>query len=309
VVISSQATSARAANLIASFIIIPVAFLLQGEASLLLFGNFTALWLIALFLAVVAVLFVRLGVRIFNREHLLGRTIDYLDLQGAWRTFWQAFWPRQGLKHLYLRKFPRHLHRLRPEIIFTVLVTFGGGALLGFWGVRQFPLPVGLLELPETLDLGSLDRAVEQSGLLPSFSVRAILINNTRALLIAGGLAIFSLGMLPQLLLLVPMALIAYVAFQIEPLGVDAWRFIGAFVLPHGLLELPAAILATAQAMRMGVMILREPDKGGGVTGMLRELGNFLQLFIAVVLPLLAAAAWIEAQITPWVVKGLLQSL
>jgi uncharacterized membrane protein SpoIIM required for sporulation len=309
VVISSQATSSRAANLIASFIIIPIAMLLQGEASLLLFGDFTTLWLIALFLVIVTVLFVRLGVRIFDREHLLGRTIDYIDLGGAWRTFWQALWPHKGVRHLYLKKIPRQFRRLRPELLFTIVVVFGGGALVGLWGAQRFPLPVDLLELPETVDLESFDTAVEASGLLPSFSAKAILINNARSLLIAAGLAIFSLGTLSQILLLTPMALITYVAVQVEPLGMNLWLFLGAFVLPHALLELPAAVLATAQAMRMGVMILREPEKGGGVTGMIREFGNFLQLFIVVILPLLLAAAWIEVKITPRLVIAFLESL
>jgi phosphatidylserine synthase len=45
IVISVQSTSVKAANLLASFIVIPVAILMQGEAVMLFWGNETVLWL------------------------------------------------------------------------------------------------------------------------------------------------------------------------------------------------------------------------------------------------------------------------
>jgi ABC-type transport system involved in multi-copper enzyme maturation permease subunit len=44
VVVSTQATTVRAANLLASFIIIPVAFLIQGESIVMFWGNYQTLW-------------------------------------------------------------------------------------------------------------------------------------------------------------------------------------------------------------------------------------------------------------------------
>jgi uncharacterized membrane protein SpoIIM required for sporulation/ABC-type transport system involved in multi-copper enzyme maturation permease subunit len=309
VVVSSQATSARAANLVASFIIIPVAFLLQGEASLLLFGNYTVLWLIALFLVITDVLFVRMGVRVFNREQLLGRTLDQLDLKGAWRTFWQALWPAEGLVHLYTRQLPKRLRRLWPELLFTVLVVFGGGILVGLWGSDTFPLPAQAIDLPNMVDMEDFDSAVQASGLLPALSTRAILWNNVRSLLLAALGALFTLGTVAELLLMVPLAVVAYAFFEIPKLGIDPGRFILISIMPHGVLELPVAVIATAQAMRMGITILRDPDAGGGVMGILRELGHFIQLFVALIIPLLALAAWIEAHVTPRLVMSLLNSL
>jgi len=309
VVISSQATSTRAANLIASFIILPLAFLLQGEASLLLFGDYDVLWLIALFLSVTTLLFVRMGIHVFNREHLLGRTIDALDVRGGWRTFWQACWPQQGVKRLYTQDIPRQLRVLWPEIIFTLLVVFGGGWAVGLWGAHFFPLPSELLTLPETLDLESFDTAVQEIGLLPTFSWGALLWNNTRSLLLSALLALFSLGTLAEILLLLPLAIIAYLVLQVPRLGISAGSFLAAFVLPHGVIELLAGVLATAQAMRIGVVILRAPEEGGGVMGMVRELGHFLRLFWAVVFPLLVVAAWIEVEITPRLAINFLNGL
>ena len=94
-------------------------------------------------------------------------------------------------------------------------------------------------------------------------------------------------------------AIIAYIVMQVGNIGLNPWIFFAVTVLPHGILELPAAIIATAQAMRMGDVILTPPNEGGGVNGIIRELGHLIKLFVAVVLPLLLIAAWVEAEITP----------
>ncbi|MBI3740762.1 MAG: ABC transporter permease subunit, partial [Chloroflexi bacterium] len=52
VVVSSHTTSVRAANLLASFIIIPMAFLLQAESVLLFWGQYDVLWYIILALLI-----------------------------------------------------------------------------------------------------------------------------------------------------------------------------------------------------------------------------------------------------------------
>lgn len=299
VIISSQSTSVRAANLLASFIIIPMAFLLQAEAGLLLFADYTALWLIALGLVVVNILLIRLGIHVFNREQLLGRDLDELNLRGALRTFWESAWPRRGLKALYTQEIPAIVRAMRPEVLITTAVIIVGGLLVGGWGIRNFPLPPGAFTLTQINDLESISSMVTQSGLLASFSPWTVLFNNVRSLLVGALLGLFSLGILAILLLLAPAIIIVYIVAQIGGIGVNPWLFLAVTVLPHGIVELPAAILATAQAMRVGDVILSPPEAGGGVNGMLRELGHFVKLFVSVVLPLLLLAAWIETKITP----------
>ncbi len=302
VIVSSQATSVRAANLLASFIIIPMAFLLQAQAGFLLFADYAILWWITIFLVVVNILLIRLGIRVFDREHLLGRDLDYIDLGRAWKTFWDAALPRRGLKALYFEEIPALLRAMRAEILVTFLIVFVGGALVGMWGAARFPLPASLIDFEYISDVAMIEEAVGRTGLLPVFSTEAVFYNNARALLGGALLSIFSLGVLGGLLLLAPIALIVYVMLQVMPLGISPWLFLTAFILPHGILELPAALLATAQAMRMGDVILEPPDDGGGMIGIVRELGRFVKLFVALVLPLLLIAAWIEVNITPHLV-------
>lgn len=302
VIVSSQSTSVRAANLLASFIIIPMAFLLQAEAGLLLFSNFQALWLIALFLIVLNVLLIRLGVRAFDREHLLGRDIDQIDLKNGWRTFWEAAWPRGGLRGLYLREIPQQLRALRPELALTVLVILAGAWVIGSWTAAQFPLPAKVLAFQGQLDRKTFQQAIEQSGILPTFSAWAILENNIRSLVGGALLGSFTMGIGALMLLTAPLAIIAYIVLQVPAAGINPWFFLAIFVLPHGILELPAAVIATAQAMKIGDIVLRAPEEGGGFNGMVREAGHFVQLMIAVVIPLLLAAALVEAHITPQLV-------
>jgi uncharacterized membrane protein SpoIIM required for sporulation/ABC-type transport system involved in multi-copper enzyme maturation permease subunit len=301
VIVSSQSTSVRAANLVASFIIIPMALLLQVEAWLLLFANHFALWMIALALLLVDVLLVRLGIRIFNREHLLGRVIDKVDLKKAAHTFWRAVWPSDGIVALYVREIPRIIRGARAELIVTLIVMIVGGLAIGGWAAKSFPLPAEAFSFSELTDpsAGSISELVQETGLLPSFSTGAVFWNNVRSLIAAGVLAMLSLGILALILLLAPMAIVAYLGFQVGNLGVNPLLFVLLGIMPHGLLELPAAILATAQAMRMGDILLAPPSKGGGISGVIREVGHFLKLFVAVVLPLLLIAAWIEVNVTP----------
>src|SRR5258706_4896666 len=91
IVISTQSTTVRAANLLASFIVIPVALLIQGESALMFWGTNQILWLAVFGVAVMSILIVRLGLVHFKRENLLGREIDVLNLGWAGKTFWQAF--------------------------------------------------------------------------------------------------------------------------------------------------------------------------------------------------------------------------
>jgi uncharacterized membrane protein SpoIIM required for sporulation/ABC-type transport system involved in multi-copper enzyme maturation permease subunit len=299
VIVSSQSTSVRAANLVASFIIVPMALLLQAEAGLLLYANYSALWLIVLALFIVNVILVRMGIRIFNREQLLGSDLDQLDLRKGLQVFWHAVFPRHGLVRMYREEIPTIIREMKAEVLVTVSVMLLGGLVLGMWGASTFPLPADFFNLESAIDPDTVRSMVSQTGLLRQFSLWAVLLNNVRSLLLSAMLSVLSLGILAVLLLMAPSAIIAYLVLQIGKAGIDPLGFMAVGVLPHGIIEIPAAILATAQAMRMGDIILSPPDEGGGIFGIVRQLGHFIKLFLAVVLPLLLVASWIEVNITP----------
>lgn len=311
VVLSSQTTSVRAANLLASFIIIPVALLVQGESLIILYAGNHVLWYILIFLIVTDVMLVRMGLRLFNREELLGREIDELNIGSLWRTFrrylgWQP-WPsgkrRLPLRWLlgfYLREVPAVLRRSALALA-VVLIGLLGSVLVGWVVARALPAPPGFLNL-DAISAETFTASLSTTTWLPAFTPLGVLGNNVRSLLAAALLGTFSFGALAVALLMAPIAIIVYMAFQMAWAGYNPLIFALTFVMPHGILELPAAIIATALAVRLGATFIA-PPKGMTVgEGWLQALADFVRLFVAVVIPLLAVAAWIEVHVTPAVV-------
>ncbi len=302
VVVSSHTTSVRAANLLASFIIIPMAFLLQGETVLLFWGQYDAMWFILAGLFVANVLLIRTGIRTFNREEILAREIDEINLGSLFRKFRHYFvGARFSVVGVYRDQVPRLLRENRLPIAAT-LVAVIGGMVLG-WGIAwQYPLPANSIPLRIDAEVFQRQLATPGYNFIPAIDTWAIFSNNIRALLLASLLGLFSFGSLALILLLVPMGVIGFFAGEMIPLGSDPITFLVAFILPHGIVELPAAILATAFGLRLGASIIAPPAGVTAGENLLRALAELLKIFIFVVLPMLLVAAWIEANITPQIV-------
>jgi uncharacterized membrane protein SpoIIM required for sporulation len=81
--------------------------------------------------------------------------------------------------------------------------------------------------------------------------------------------------------------------------GMPPLTFLTAFILPHGIFEIPAIIFAGAAVLNMGAA-LAAPSKGKSVgEAWLRSLANWVKIMVAVVIPLLLAASVFETIITP----------
>jgi len=322
VVVSSQTTSVRAANLLASFIIIPMALLIQGEAIIMFWANYDVLWWIVLFLAVVDIILVRMGIHTFNREELLGREIDELNIASLWRTFcghlrWEPWFFGLDLQEESGEKMPVWLRWLRtvgglygrdiPAILrrsWLALVVVAVGLLfsacIGYGFAARYPLPPEMLRLENV----SAEMFAELPAVdwLPTFTVWGVLVNNVRSLLGGALLAVFSFGTLAVPLLMAPLAIVFFFVTQAAYVGYSPVLFFAAFVLPHGLLELPAASIATALAVRLGATFMSPPRGMTVGEGWLWALADFIKVFFALVVPLLALAAVIEVHVTPSIV-------
>jgi uncharacterized membrane protein SpoIIM required for sporulation len=320
VVISSQTTSVRAANLLASFIIIPMALLIQAESVVMFWGNFDTLWVIACGLLVIILILIRMGVRTFNREEILGREIDELNLRRTGRLIRHFFLASpcemansrrdpnavtpplrllRWLGRVYRHDLPYLLrHNWLPVAIVVVFLVVA--SVLGWIYVARYPFPQGTLTL-EDLSRQDFD-SLSNISFLPSLTTGGILAHNIQVLLLAGVAAVISLGVLAILMLMVPIALVGFLAGQISWLGYSPLVFLAAFILPHGLFEIPAAVIATAFALRIGASITA-PREGLTVgEGLLAALADFLKVFLFLVLPLLLLAAFVEAKLTPQIV-------
>jgi stage II sporulation protein M len=108
------------------------------------------------------------------------------------------------------------------------------------------------------------------------------------------------------LVLMLPFAVIGFFAATIAMTGISPWVFLVAFVLPHGIFEIPAIVFAGGAALKLGAT-LTAPAKGRTMSeALLRSLANWTRIMIAVVVPMLLVAAVLEIFVTPWVAVQLL---
>lgn len=307
VVISSQTTSVRAANLLASFIIIPMAMLVQGESLIMFWAQYDVLWWVILGLLLVTLVLIRMGVRLFNREELLGRDIDEINLKAGWRTFADAFHGvgrGHGWAVWYRGEVLPTVRRLRWPIGFTAVALLLA-VLLGYHysTVYRLPLPAGNLAGVAANFNGNL----AQLGFVSAGGAAWVFFTNLRALALATLLGVFSFGVLGLVLLMVPLGLTGYFAGQVTLIGLSPLAFFVAFILPHGVFEITAAVLEGAAILRLGGSVISPPTGKTLSEGWLMALADWAKISLALVLPLLLVAALVEVFITPLVVSAVLR--
>jgi len=115
-------------------------------------------------------------------------------------------------------------------------------------------------------------------------------------------LAVFTVGIAAILLLMVPTILVGYLVTQMAAAGMDPLA-LWAALIPHSLVEIPAAILAGAAAIRLGASILAPPPGKTVGEGWILALAEATRLWFALILPLLLLAAIVEVTVTPWLVR------
>ncbi len=302
VVISSQTTSVRASNLLASFIIVPMALLIQTEAVALFFANYTGLWWVILGLSVTAVILLRMGIHLFNREELLGRDIDQLRLGWMARYFWAHFvgetaagkWP--GMRAWYRQTFGL-LRELKLPALATA-IAFLGALLLGRVLTDAYPFPAAIqsqLTGRTILDNFRFIQTIQAD--LPWL----IFAQNVRVLLLQALLGIFTFGVMGVLVFMLPWSLISFGAAQLAIAGQNPFTFLLATIIPHAVIELPALWLVAAAALRWQIVLIAPPPNRTVSESWLQAAAHFCRLLVGIAIPLLILAAFIEAYITPQV--------
>jgi uncharacterized membrane protein SpoIIM required for sporulation/ABC-type transport system involved in multi-copper enzyme maturation permease subunit len=300
VVISVQATSARAANLLASFIIVPMSLLLVGESMIMFWANYKVLWWVIFGQFLITSLLLRTGIAYFNREELLGRELDSLNLRWSLNIFLSDFRGQaKSISSWYRHVFRQVIPQMR---IPTILVFFalGIGAWIGAQQANTYVLPEQVLDW-SNLE-GGFVQGFEGIDAVRFFSVSGVStvwLHNLRAISLATLLALFTFGVLGVLVLMLPFVLIGFFAGTVANLGVSPWIFLTAFVLPHGIFEIPAIILAGGAALRLGAT-LTAPAEGRTMSeALLESLSDWAKIMIAIVIPLFLVAAVMEIFVTP----------
>jgi len=311
VVVSSQTTSTRAANLLASFIIIPMTLIINGESIIMFLApdaesprGIGALWAIIVGMAVAVVLLLRLGNSIFNREELLGRSIDAINFSSTLKRIWGHMIAvdehgnrAENLLDWYRRAIPYSLRQSRQAIFITIGV-FTVYFIIGFVVALQ---PQWQVTLPPQDSLGEFSTPVLQQNISAQVNESAlsfIITQNGRVLLGTLILSMFSFGIAAYVIPPVTFTVLGYL-FSI--ILISGWNplifFVG--ILPHGIVEIPIIVIATAVSFRLGSIITRPPNRQTIGSALTMALGDAIKVSLGVVIPGLIIAALLEVYLTP----------
>lgn len=316
VVVSSQTTSTRAANLLASFIIIPMTLLVQAESVIMFLApdaespsGIGALWAIIIGMWVTVVLLLRVGNAIFNREELLGRTIDQLNLKGLFGRIWRYIraidlkgTPARNLIEWYRAGVFPAVGRLGWATGVTVVVFVAavvGGYLIGQQPEWRLPLPSTDLTETATFMSSYSTMAINPLG------ISWIVSNNARILAAAFILGLFTFGSAALIVTPLVYVVIGYLFSQVVLAGINP-TFMAAGILTHGIIEIPVIVLATAAALKMGAIVTRPPQGMTVGQAWTFTLADSFKIWAGLVMPGLLLAAIIESRITPGVVAAVL---
>lgn len=136
-----------------------------------------------------------------------------------------------------------------------------------------------------------------------NFSAVKLFFNNFQACLLAVGYGFIPFLYLPAVSLGINAMMFGGFASYYVQQGLPLWYY-GAGTLPHGIFELPALFLAMAGGLylcRTLVRYVRRNEKGLVGPAVL----NLVRLLVMHIVPLLIAAAAIEAYVTPVVMEAL----
>lgn len=297
-IVSSQTKTLRSANVMASFIIIPMSGVIQAESVLIISKLEWILWGVAVMLAIVALLLLRLGVLNFNRENILAKDSRPPDRTALARRviFGLPSSPTTIARWAgrQVRSIPAAYRRTASAIAVSAGLLIGGGV------VGAFAALLGLVPTHAVFAAVTAASAGHEVVVGTPHLFGFIFTHNLLVGLVMLLFAPISLGVVGGLLMIVNGFAVGYVGgyfFQIHQLGVFACG-----TLPHGAFELPALVFASAFALRVGASMVR-PSPDGWLRGLREALADYGRgaLFF---IPLFAVAAFIEDYVTTTVMRS-----
>ncbi len=178
---------------------------------------------------------------------------------------------------------------LTRMFVFSMAV-FAGSLFLG---LRMYESTGGTGEAGNMIE--QLAQLMAPIGLLsPPLVMAVIFLNNSIKALVVIILG-YSLGLVPFFFLVVNGLIIGLVVASFSGI-VGSWTVVLA-LLPHGIIELPALLLAAALGFRVGAAVLNRILGREGRPG--RELKHGLAVYAKVIVPALFIASAIETFVTP----------
>jgi ABC-type transport system involved in multi-copper enzyme maturation permease subunit/uncharacterized membrane protein SpoIIM required for sporulation len=275
VIISLNARTMRAANVMASFIILPMSVVLQVEAALILIGRPEFLWGFAALMIVLAAVLLRMGLAGFSREALLAREVGLRKpLQRAMAAVRWSFGGRPGIVRLvWLRRWP----------VALAAIGFAGGAGVGFLAAKTAAIPGAMVKPVLSSLLSASGGATQGQEIISIFG------HNLLAFFLAAVLAVFTAGLSGFALTFLPGFLLGYAA------ALSSWSVALGGVVPNGLVEVPAAIVAGALVIQIGASAIHMEPHGGWTARILAAYADYARSLRWIV-PALALAAILEVR-------------
>ena len=306
ILISTQATSVRASNLMASFIVIPMALLIQGESVMLFWGNDKALWLAVVGVTILAVLLARVGIAHFQREALLGREIDVLNLRWIGRTFWLAFkGDAKSIWGWFRTEIPKTVRKQAPSIWITVCIGLVATVAGYVWVSLNATKVAGAFEAGDLSGLLASGMGVPVNGLQISFPM--VWGHNLRAIVVILLLGLFSFGVLGAVTYLLNMGIIGAVLSLIGVMGGSPLKM-GVFgILPHGIFEIPALMFSSAAILYIGIALVTPRSQRTLGEVFIEAIADWMKIGLGLALPLLTIAAAVETWVTPVLLYSVLK--
>ena len=309
IAISTQSTSVRAANLLASFIVMPVAILIQGESVLVFWGNEHLLWLAILAVLILATLLIRVGIAHFQREYLLGREIDSFNLKWMWKTFSGGFFGEKwSLIKWYQLQVGATLRKLKTPLLLLLIIAVFGSIAAFQWTSSIIPAEFSNFT-QEEIDsaLGDFSLAAGLPSTDSDISFGFIFWHNVQAVLIMLFFGLLSFGILGELVFIVNIGVLGALFAVLETFGLPALPLFLAGILPHGIFEIPAIIFAGAGILHFGaVLVTPDPTKTLGEV-FIHAIADWFKVGVGIVLPLLLIAALVETYITPQILTQVMK--
>ena len=146
-------------------------------------ARYEVLWWAIFGQAIIAWLLIRTGITHFNREELLGRELDTINLQWAWQVFRDAFWREKATPWKWWRRNVWGIVKEMKWAILLALLISAGAVFVGITQAEIFSIPAGLLNFGN-LEEG-LVTGIEDFGPIRFFSVKglgSIFFHNLRAI-------------------------------------------------------------------------------------------------------------------------------
>lgn len=306
VVVSSTTNTVRAANLLASFIILPMSIVVQIESMLIIQARYDILLLMLLGLIVTCMLTIRWGLSVFNREEIMAREsanpITALKevLARSMRNIPQQ--PRSGsipasdvpfsLGRVYSIDIPILLRRYRG-VMMVILGSYFFCALVAFiFTLKSNPDRAGWLLTWKT---NILQNAALSPVLLRAGDILLSDIVVTTSILIISPL---TMGVFAMIWIMMEGLTLGHSAALATSVTGNPFAYLAAMYLPVGILRTIGYMLLAVYMIPVSAALLNPPKGTGAIENALVRFVDLLKMLLVIV-PLFVLAAAFEATLQP----------